>query len=167
MPRRMLECPGLGDEGFLGAGQPGEVIQHRQPRIAPARRLVHREFHLAVGGVGVVLVIPQHAAVCGMPGYEIDAGSHQVLSVPFCLATCVAIASISTGDNASYGGNRSFFSRSRTFFMSLGRTAPASMIDETKAANSGLFQPLSFDSSTCTKSRPKNGCPVFSMRPYM
>ena len=41
------------------------------------------------------------------------------------------------------------------------------MMDDTNAANSGLAQPLSFDSSTCTKSRPKNGWLVFSMRPYM
>src|SRR5690349_17592291 len=152
MPRRMLERPGLGDEGLLGAGQSREVVQHRQPSSAAARRLVHREFHLGVGGLAAVLVVPQHAAVADVPGYGIDC--HQVLSVPFCFATCVAIASIRPGDNASYGGNRSFFSRSRTFFMSRGRTAPASMIDDTKAANSGLFQPLSFDSSTCTKSSP-------------
>src|SRR5687767_5409271 len=41
------------------------------------------------------------------------------------------------------------------------------MIDDTKAANSGLDQPLSFESSTCTKSSPKNGWLWFSMRPYM
>src|SRR6185436_2257066 len=110
-----------------------------------------------------MLEVPEIAAVTEVPRNDLD----HVLSVPFCLATCVAIASMSTGDNASYGGRRSFFSRSRTFFMSFGRAAPASMIDDTNAANSGLFQPLSFDSSTCTKSRPKNGWLVFSMRPYI
>src|SRR5882672_460811 len=41
------------------------------------------------------------------------------------------------------------------------------MIDETNAANSGAAQPLSFDSSGCTKSKPKKGWPLFSIRPYM
>src|SRR4029079_14582589 len=113
-----------------------------------------------------MLVVSQLAAVAGVSGDRREQ-CHQDLSVTFFLAACVAIASMRTGDNASYGGSRSFLSRSRTFFMSFGRTAPASMIDDTNAANSGLFQPLSFDSSTCTKSRPKNGWLVFSMRPYM
>src|SRR5882672_1535458 len=41
------------------------------------------------------------------------------------------------------------------------------MMDETNAANSGAAQPLSFESSGCTKSKPKNGWPLFSMRPNM
>ena len=46
-------------------------------------------------------------------------------------------------------------------------SVPDSMTEDTKAANAGGDQPLSFDSSVCTKSRPKKPCLVFSTRPYM
>src|SRR3954470_24580472 len=158
----MRQRAGLGHEGFFGAGQPGEVVEHRHRAAGYLRWREHREAHVAVGGRGAMPEIPDIAAVTEVPRNDLD----HVLSVPFALATCVAIASMSTGESASYGGSRSFLRRSRTFFMSFGRTAPASMIEDTKAANSGLFQPLSLDSSTCTKSSPKNGWLVFSMRPY-
>src|SRR5947208_3654731 len=45
--------------------------------------------------------------------------------------------------------------------------APDSMIDETKAANSGGDQPDSFERSVWMKSNPYSGWPRFSMRPYM
>src|SRR5262247_2032238 len=44
---------------------------------------------------------------------------------------------------------------------------PDSIIEETKAANSGGAQPSFDDSSVWMKSKPKNGCFSFSMRPYM
>src|SRR4029077_16400966 len=44
---------------------------------------------------------------------------------------------------------------------------PDSIMDETKAANSGGAQPSSAKSSGWMKSSPKNGCLSFSMRPYM
>src|ERR1700735_4271888 len=49
----------------------------------------------------------------------------------------------------------------------LAGSAPDSMIDETKAANSGGHQPLCGDSSVWMKSRPWKGWPALSMRPYM
>src|SRR4051812_6127405 len=149
----MLERARLRDERLLGAGEPGEEVQHRHRALRGLRRREDREAHVAVVHLRGMLVVAQLPAVAGVPGDRREQ-RHQALSVPFCFATCVAIASINVGDSASYGGSRSFFSRSRTFFMSFGRAAPASMMDDTKAANSGLFQPLSFDSSTCTKSSP-------------
>src|SRR5262249_46596532 len=150
---------GLDHEGILGAGQAGEVVHHRHRPIRHLRRREHREAHFAVGAGGTVLEITDVAAVAEVPRNDLD----HVFSVPLAFATWVAIASMSGGDSASYGGRRSFLRRSRTFFISLGLAAPASMMDDTKAANSGLFQPFSFDNSTCTKSSPKKGCPVFSM----
>jgi hypothetical protein len=41
------------------------------------------------------------------------------------------------------------------------------MIEDTKAAKVGADQPLSDDSSVWMKSRPWNGWPWFSIRPYM
>src|SRR2546425_9943528 len=44
---------------------------------------------------------------------------------------------------------------------------PDSIMEETKAANSGGAQASFDDSSVWMKSKPKNGCFSFSMRPYM
>src|SRR5687768_657874 len=44
---------------------------------------------------------------------------------------------------------------------------PDSMMEETNAANSGGDQPSCDESSVWMKSKPKNGCLSFSMRPYM
>src|SRR2546426_11829101 len=44
---------------------------------------------------------------------------------------------------------------------------PDSIMEETKAANSGGAQPWFDESSVWMKSKPKNGCFSFSMRPYM
>src|SRR5205814_2918081 len=60
----------------------------------------------------------------------------------------------------------------RVLFRSSGWAPPEfaafdSMIDETKAANSGGAQPDSFERSTWMKSNPYRGWPRFSMRPYI
>src|SRR5713101_7335892 len=44
---------------------------------------------------------------------------------------------------------------------------PDSIMEETKAANSGGAQPSSDESSVWMKSNPKNGCLSFSIRPYI
>src|SRR5437773_11737353 len=46
-------------------------------------------------------------------------------------------------------------------------SAPASMIEDTNAANSGGDQPCSGESSVWMKSTPYSGWFLFSMRPYM
>src|SRR2546430_7665582 len=76
----------------------------------------------------------------------------QAASVPFCLAVCVAIRSMRAGDRQSYGSSRNSLDRKSTSPMRAGGK-PESMIEETNAANSGADQPLSFDSSVCTKSK--------------
>src|SRR5512133_68665 len=74
-------------------------------------------------------------------------------SLPDALATWVEIASISAGDSASYGSRPSSFSLALTAPMLAG-SAPDSMMDETKAANSGGDQPSWSDSSVWIKSSP-------------
>ena len=66
---------------------------------------------------------------------------------------CVAIASISGGDRQSYGARPSAVSRLRMRAMRSGLT-PESITDDTKAANSGGAQPVSWNSSGWTKSKP-------------
>ena len=68
------------------------------------------------------------------------------LSTPAALAVCVAIASINGGDKQSYGASPSATRLALTALIFLG-FAPDSIIDDTKAANSGGAQPASFESS--------------------
>ena len=93
----MFQRARLGDEGLLGAGEAGQVIQYRHRPARHLRRREHREAHLAVGGLGPMFEIAEIATVAEVPRNDLD----HVLSVPFALATCVAIASMSVGDSAS------------------------------------------------------------------
>ena len=68
MARRVFERAGLGHEGFFGAGEAGEVVQHRHRARRGLRRRVHRKAHVAVVGLRRVLVIAQHAPEAGVPG---------------------------------------------------------------------------------------------------
>src|ERR1700712_4206875 len=74
-------------------------------------------------------------------------------SFPERFAAFVAKASISGGERQSYGVRPSSVRRPRTAPM-LSGDAPDSMIDETNAAKVGAAQPVSFERSVCTKSRP-------------
>src|SRR5581483_455145 len=52
---------GLDHEGLLGAGQPREVVEHRQLVLARLRRLIHREAHPQPDLARVMAVIALHA----------------------------------------------------------------------------------------------------------
>ena len=75
--------------------------------------------------------------------------ARQARSTPAAFAMCVAMASISGGDRQWSGSSLSSLNLSRTAPVSAG-FAPDSMMDDTKAANSGGAQPASFDRSVWT-----------------
>src|SRR6266545_33481 len=75
---------------------------------------------------------------------------------PLAFAACVAIRSMSGGDRQSYGSRPSSLILALTAPMLAG-SAPDSIMDETKAANSGGDQPCSGDSSVWMKSTPYSG----------
>ncbi|MNJ60085.1 hypothetical protein D3C77_557980 [compost metagenome] len=50
-------CTGLLHEVFIGAGQPRQPVQHRQPStLLGLRRQVHGEYHVAVQAAGTMTV---------------------------------------------------------------------------------------------------------------
>jgi len=67
-------------------------------------------------------------------------GRYARATTPFAFAACVAMASMSAGDRQSYGSRPSSFNLALTAPMLAG-LAPDSMMEETKAANSGGAQP--------------------------
>ena len=71
--RRDALRPRLDDEGFLGAGQPGEVIQHRRFRVMRQWRPEHPEFHRAAGCARCMSVETLHAIEAALLGNRFDA----------------------------------------------------------------------------------------------
>ena len=61
---------GLDHERLFGAGQSGQVVEHRHATIARLRRLVDREAHLGAALAGIVREVALGAAEAGVFGEE-------------------------------------------------------------------------------------------------
>ena len=86
----------LDHEGLFGAGEPGEVPQHRHPPPLGLRRQVDGEPHRAGSLGGGVAVKAHRPAEGGVPRDQFGLFG-QAFSTPLAFAVCVAMASIRAG----------------------------------------------------------------------
>ena len=80
--------PGLDDEGLFVAGQAGEEVQHRHPRLGRLRRQVHRETHRRRAFARGVAIHVLGAAEALLRGNDLEGHAGGLSRSPRCGSTC-------------------------------------------------------------------------------